>query len=198
MILRALRYYLSERKMPVPGEEQPETIPVPGLDWQCYMGCWYELARIETPFEYGLDEVWTEYTMLPDGQVDVTNYGTDADGRVYKAKAKARPVAEGVLQISFVPFLRFISTPYHVLRVDENYQNALVSNETGSCLWILSRLAHAPLSHLLPLLQDASQRGFDISQLRPTRQNRGTLCEMTLGERNKMTFFAEKACQEVK
>lgn len=170
MIMRALQYYFRERKISVPENEQPETSPAPELDWQRYMGCWYELARFETPFEYGLDEVWTEYTMLPNGLVDVTNYGTDTDGRVHKAKAKARPIAVGMLQISFVPLLRFISSPYHVLRVDENYHNALVSNETGSCLWLLSRHANASLPQLLPLLQEALLRGFDLSQLRPTRQ----------------------------
>ncbi|MBQ4614148.1 MAG: lipocalin family protein [Akkermansia sp.] len=172
MILRALQYYFSERKSPAPGGEPlPETTPASGLDWSRYMGRWYELARFETPFEYALDEVWTEYALLAGGRVSVTNYGTDAAGKVYKARATARPVAEGVLQISFVPLLRFISTPYHVLRVDAAYQNALVSNETGSCLWLLSRQSHAPLQQQLPLLQEAVLRGFDISQLRPTRQN---------------------------
>ncbi len=184
--------------MSVPTEELPETTPAPTIDWRHYMGCWYELARIETPFEYGLDEVWTEYTMLPDGQVDVINYGTDADGKVHKAKAKARPVAAGVLQISFVPLLRFISTPYHVLRVDANYQNALVSNETGSCLWLLSRHPNASFQLLLPLLQEALLRGFDITQLRPTQQNQVPLLKTKHEARHKMTFFAEKACQEVK
>ena len=170
MILRALQYYLSERKMPVPSGEAPETTPAPRIDWRCYMGRWYELARFETPFEYGLETVWTEYTLLPDGRVSVSNYGSDATGKVYKARAKAWPVADGVLQISFVPLLRFISTPYHVLRVDSAYQNALVSNDTGSCLWLLSRQAHAPLPQILPLLQEAILRGFDIARLRPTHQ----------------------------
>lgn len=176
MILRALQYYLNERKSPELTGEQPETTPAPGLDWQRYMGFWYEIARFETPFEFGLDEVWTEYAMQPDGQVLVANYGTDAHGKVHKAKAKAWPVAEGVLQISFVPLLRFISTPYHVLRVDAAYQNALVSNDTGTCLWLLSRQAHASLPQLLPLLQDALLRGFDIGQLRPTRQKSDASC----------------------
>lgn len=171
MILRALQYYFSERKSPAPGEPLPETTPASGLDWSRYMGRWYEIARFETPFEFGLDEVWTEYAMQPDGQVLVANYGTDSAGKVYKARATARPVAEGVLQISFVPLLRFISSPYHVLRVDTDCKNALVSNETGSCLWLLSRQSHATLQQLLPLLQEAVLRGFDISQLRPTRQN---------------------------
>lgn len=170
MILRALQYYLGERKAPAPSGEQPETTPAPGIDWRCYMGRWYELARFETPFEYGLDAVRTEYTALPDGRVGVSNYGADATGKVYKAKAKARPVADGVLQISFVPLLRFISSPYHVLRVDAAYQTALVSNDTGSCLWLLSRQAHATLPQVLPLLQEAVLRGFDIARLRPTRQ----------------------------
>lgn len=168
MILRALQYYFSGKKSPAPGDALPETTPFPGLDLHRYMGRWYEAARFENPFEFGLVQVRTEYRMLPDGKVSVINYGSDADGKQYSAKAKGTPVADGVLQVSFVPLLGFISSPYHVLLVDADYQNALVSNETGSCLWLLSRQAQPSFSRLLPLLQDASLRGFDIALLRPT------------------------------
>ncbi len=171
MILRALQYYFSQRKQPLPRETSPDTTPAAGVDWHRYMGRWFELARFETPFEFGLDDVWTEYAMRPNGQVSITNYGSDAAGRVHQARGLAWPVADGALQVSFVPLLRFISSPYHVLRVDEDYQHALVSNASGSCLWVLSRHAHVPGPLLLPLLQDAAHRGFDVARLLPTRQS---------------------------
>lgn len=193
MILRALRYYFCQRHIVRADGAAPETTPASGVDMQRYMGRWYELARFETPFEFGLDEVWTTYDWLKNGQIEVINYGMDATGKQYRARARAVLVSDGVLLLSFVPLLRFLSTPYHILKVDAEYANALVSNEDGSCLWLLSRHADATLAELLPLLQEALRRGFDIMQLRPTHQS-GPFNLMP--DSTNLYFLTKKACQD--
>ena len=39
------------------------------------MGLWYEIARYENRFEYGLVDVTATYTLRPDGMIRVENRG---------------------------------------------------------------------------------------------------------------------------
>ena len=58
------------------------TCPADGVDLRQYLGRWYELARLETPFEKGLEEVFAEYRMQSDGNISISNYGRRmADGK---------------------------------------------------------------------------------------------------------------------
>lgn len=135
------------------------------------MGRWYEWGRFETPFEYEMDNVYAEYEMTPNGKIKITNYGTDSNEKKHKASAVATISGGGSLEVSFIPLLRFISTPYLVLYVDQDYRHALVSNQNGSCLWILSRTAYADKPTYTSLCNIAKDKGFDTSFLRITEHN---------------------------
>lgn len=132
------------------------------------MGRWFELGRFETPFEYEMDDVYTEYETLSNGKIKITNYGTDSEGKTHKAEAMATIKGEGHLSVSFIPFLRFIASPYHVLYVDENYQHTIVSNSSGTCLWILGRAPYDIRTTYESLCDIAAERGFDTKLLRLT------------------------------
>lgn len=138
------------------------------------MGRWYEWARYETAFEYGLDDVYTEYEMSEDGGVEVNNYGTERSGKQLHAHATGSVAGAGRLKISFVPMLRFISSSYHVLYVDKDYTHALVSNESGNCLWFLGRAQHYHTADYKKLCQEASARGFDVTSLRLTSHEKAS------------------------
>lgn len=165
MILRALFYYLCHRS----AKQNADTRPTNGVDMSLYLGRWYELARFETPFEMGMEEVYTEYKARPDGHISVTNFGKDFHGRRKEAHAIGYLGKDGNLSVSFVPLLRFISTPYNILAVDEFYRNALVSNDSGSCLWFLSRSPQIVPDDFAYLKNEALRRGFDLSALHYTQ-----------------------------
>lgn len=169
MILRALRYYFTGGNKAV-GNRQADTTPIEGVCWEPYMGRWYEWARYDTAFEYGLDDVYAEYELRDDGGVRISNYGTDAKGRQQRADGRATISGEGELTISFVPLLSFISSQYRVLYVDKAYTHALVSNAGGTCLWLLGREAHYQTQAYRRLCDEATSRGFDLSALRLTGQ----------------------------
>jgi apolipoprotein D and lipocalin family protein len=171
MILRALKYYFSDRKKNAAKGEGTDTTPSNSVCWGPYLGRWYEWARYDTPFEYGLDNVYTEYEAINDEEVRITNYGTDEKGTQETARAKATKDGDGRLLVSFIPLLRFIATPYHVLYVDEDYRNALVSNESGSCLWFLGRTPQYSTEDYKRLCMEAEARGFDTSLLRVTNHH---------------------------
>ena len=166
MILRALLYYLFA---PV-NKANVNTCPAEGVDLRQYLGRWYELARFETPFEKGLEEVFTEYRMQSDGNISISNYGRSmADGKRREAHAIGSPADSGRMCVSFIPWLRFLCTSYNILAVDEFYRNALVSNNTGTCLWFLSRCPQIVPDDFERLKSEALRRGFDLSALHYTQ-----------------------------
>lgn len=170
MIIRAIQYYFRAGQAAEHNTTTADTSPAQDVCWEAYMGRWYEWARYETPFEYGLDEVYTEYEATEDGKLNICNYGTDANGNTHRARAKAKVAGAGKLNVSFIPLLRFLSSPYHVLYVNESYSAALVSNESGSCLWLLGRTPCFSDDEFEELEDEAHRRGFRTDTLRLTRQ----------------------------
>ena len=54
----------------------PESVTqVKNFDLHRYLGKWYEIARLDHPFERGLERITAEYSMRDDGGVTVINRG---------------------------------------------------------------------------------------------------------------------------
>jgi len=146
----------------------PENVkPVEGFVLERYLGTWYEIARLDHPFERGLSRVSAEYGLRDDGGVRVVNRGYAADEKRWKqAEGKAHFVRgsdEGFLKVSF--FGPFYGS-YIVFELDrENYQYALVSGPDTSYLWILARTPSLPEHTVDALIAKAQKAGFDTSGL---------------------------------
>lgn len=170
MILRAIRYYL-QKKNANEKNSTYDTSPFGVMSWEPYLGRWFEWARYENPFEFGLQHVYTDYEKSSDGTIKVTNSGYDALGERHTAHGVATIAGTGKLSVSFVPILRFIRGFYHVLFIDSAYRCALVSNDSGSCLWLLGRTPHCEDEQLCQLLSEAQNRGFETQRLLFTAQD---------------------------
>ena len=139
--------------------------PLPSLDLGRYLGVWYEIARFDHSFERDMDNVTAEYLLRDDGKIDVINSGWKngkykvADGKARQPDPKANPAH---LEVSF--FLFFYS-PYNVMMIDEDYQVALVGSGSPNYLWIRSRTPAVDTDVLNAVLEEASDRGYDISKL---------------------------------
>ena len=68
----------------------------------------------------------------------------------------------GALKVSF---FMFFYSEYNVMMVDENYQIALVGSKSENFLWILSRTPVADPDLLEDVLEEAEERGYDLSKL---------------------------------
>ena len=134
------------------------------LDVERYMGTWFEVARYDHSFERGLEHCKAQYTLLADGRIVVENSGIDSRNGKFKlsvGKAKAGERA-GQLRVSF--FLFFYSE-YNVMMVDENYQISLVGSKAEKYLWILSRTPVPDPVLLDMIIEEATRRGYDTSEL---------------------------------
>jgi apolipoprotein D and lipocalin family protein len=131
-----------------------------------YLGTWYEIARLDHPFERGLSHVQAEYSMREDGGVRVINKGFKVSKAAWdSAEGKAYFVEQpniGKLKVSFFgPFYG----AYNLIELDPNYQYALVVGPDTDYLWILSRTPELGQDVMQRLLAKASALGFATDQL---------------------------------
>ena len=146
----------------------PEKVtPVENFELNRYLGKWYEIARLDHPFERGLERVTAEYSMREDGGVSVVNRGYSIKDEEWKAaEGKAYFVGDeskGYLKVSF--FGPFYGS-YVVFEIDEeNYSYAFVSGPDTSYLWLLARTPEIPQEIIEKFRQRAEALGFDTGNL---------------------------------
>lgn len=140
-----------------------------------YLGLWYEAARYDFRFEKGCDGVTAEYSLRPDGLVEVRNTcrkgGPEGVEKVSLGKAKVVDKTAGAkLKVSF--FGPFFVGDYWVMDHADDYSWAIVGEGSGRYLWLLTR--DKPTPALTQALTDrAKAMGYDVSRLRVTRHARG-------------------------
>jgi apolipoprotein D and lipocalin family protein len=146
----------------------PENVkPVDNFKLERYLGKWYEIARLDHPFERGLSRVTAVYSLRDDGGIRVVNRGYSAkENRWREAQGKAHFVAksdQGYLKVSFWGPLY---GSYIVFELDqENYQYSLVCGPDKSYLWILARSKELTADVKDMLIAKASALGFDTGGL---------------------------------
>ena len=141
--------------------------PVGHFDAGRYLGKWYEIARLDHPFERGLTRVSADYSLRDDGGVRVVNRGYSAkEGKWKEAEGKAYFVGSrdvGYLKVSF--FGPFYGS-YVVIDLDhENYGHVLVCGPDRSYLWILARKPRLDDSVKARLTAKAAALGFETGKL---------------------------------
>ena len=153
------------------GQYRDTDVPIASIaafDADRYAGLWYEVARFPVPFQSGCTDVTAEYTPRADGQLGVRNICLK-EGRVSQIEGSARVTGPGRLSVRFdtVPF---ISAPYWVLWVDQDYRTAVVGVPSGRAGWILNRAPEIPQDRLNAALQVLDFNGYDISRIMMTPQ----------------------------
>ncbi len=134
-----------------------------------YAGRWYEIARFPVPFQTGCTDTVAAYALRDDGRLGVTNT-CRIDGQPRRIEGDARLVGPGRLAVRFdtVPFL---SAPYWVLWVSEDYRSAVVGVPSGRAGWILHRDPAMPADRLAAAREVLDFNGYDVSRLEMTPQS---------------------------
>ncbi|MBN1926455.1 MAG: lipocalin family protein [Prolixibacteraceae bacterium] len=132
-----------------------------------YLGTWYEIARFDHSFERNLQGVTATYSIRPDGKIKVLNQGyrRGFDGKVSKAVGKAKSAGEDTPRNFKVSFFWFFYGPYNILELDKDYRYALIGSGSDKFLWILSRTPKMDEATYNMLLENAKERGYDVSKL---------------------------------
>lgn len=142
------------------------------FDLRRYLGTWYEVARLDNWYEWGLEKVTATYSMRDDGLLRISSSGYDPAQKRWKTvEGTAEFIGDpavGALQGSF--WGSFSST-YTVFALDhDGYSWAMVAGDNQSFLWILSRTPQMDPPLLSKLLIEAKANGFDTLNVIRTRQ----------------------------
>jgi apolipoprotein D and lipocalin family protein len=144
--------------------------PVPALDLERYAGTWLQLADIPADFTAQCArDTQANYTVLPDGLVQVVNTCTTADGGLSTIEGRARvvgPDSNAQLQVTFVQFggqwqFQF-GADYWVIGLDErNYSWAVVGGPDRTSGFVLSRQPTLKPRQIGQVLRTLIRNGYD-------------------------------------
>lgn len=158
----AYTLYRFSQKIGVP----PGVQPLVPFDLARYLGRWYEVARIDHAYERGLTDASADYSLRPDGRLQVVNRGFDPRaGRWRIARAVASPVGERDVAHLEVSFFWPVRASYIVFALEAEGQHALVSGPSHDYLWLLSRTPQIKATSRAALLDRAREAGFDVGRL---------------------------------
>ena len=151
---------------------------ISALDVPRYMGTWYEIAKFPAWFQKKcVADTRAEYTLQPDGRVQVINRCRQGSGEMKEALGSGRQIGDvtsSKLEVRFAPawlsFLPMVWGDYWVIDLDPAYQLVAVSEPKREYLWILSRNAKVDPAAYDALLARLSGQGFDLQRLEKTLQ----------------------------
>lgn len=161
------------------GPDQRKTGPpmrVAHVDLERYVGVWHEVARIPNRFQkqcaWG---VTAEYTLRPDGRIDVVNRCYRKDGSLDEARGLARvedTATNSLLKVSFFSILgwRPVWGDYWIIDLADDYSYAVVCSPDRKYGWILARDEHLPTEVLDGIYARLRDQGFEKSAFVPTAQ----------------------------
>ena len=149
---------------------------VDAIDVQKYAGRWYEVARLPMYFQRNCaSDVQAKYSLNSDKTIKVRNQCMNKEGKLDVSEGVAYPQNDGnsQLKVSFLPkglrWVPFSKGDYWVLRVDEDYQVALVGGPSHRYLWLLSRIPDVDEAVIEDYLNTAKAQGYDLSKLIRTK-----------------------------
>lgn len=127
-----------------------------------YMGKWYEVAR--KPFKYESNEatnITATYSLRDDGWINVLNeeyvYGMHKQSL---GEAYALDETNSKLRVTFT---YFFFGDYNIILLDPLYRYSVVSDKTGTLLWILSRKKVLPeLEEIIKQLEEMNINCSDL------------------------------------
>lgn len=146
----------------------PEGVePVKDFDLNRHLGKWYEIARLDHPFERGLGQGTAEYSLRDDGGVCVINRGFSVEARQWREiEGKADFVRDsdaGYRKVSF--FGPFYGADVIFELDEENYRYASVSGPSKSCLWLSARTPAVSEARKERFIRRAQALGFHTDEM---------------------------------
>jgi apolipoprotein D and lipocalin family protein len=159
----------------------PELTTVERVELPRYIGKWHEIALLPNRFQAQcIADTTATYAMKDNGNIEVTNRCKLADGKYETALGEAKlakPDNTTKLKVRFAPWylswLPQVWGNYWVIKLEPNYQYAVVSEPDRKMLWILSRTPTMNAETLTSIKTELTAKGFDMTKLQLTPQSGG-------------------------
>ena len=159
----------------------PRELPTESdVDLERYAGTWYEQARLPNRFQKDCaGDVRADYTLNPDGTIQVVNQCSKEDGSTKRAEGIGRTAENGPmadtarLEVRFAPdwvgWLPMVWGDYWIIRLEGDYEYSLVGTPDRKYLWVLTRDEQADPKQVQALLDYAQTLGFPTEKVIRTR-----------------------------
>ena len=149
----------------------PSLQTVENVDLERFMGDWYVVANIPTPFERGAHNAVESYELAPDGTIATTFTFRDGafDGPVktYTPRGFVRSDSNAVWGMQFIwP----IKADYRVVYLDEDYSTTVVGRNRRDFVWIMAREPQIPASRYEEIYTMLGNVGYDVSEIQQVPQ----------------------------
>ena len=143
---------------------------VPHVELEKYLGKWYEIAHLPARFQEGCSDTTATYTLSKDGSISVLNECMK-NGKVKKAKGKAKVVDKSSGAKLKVTFFRPFYGDYWIIKLGNDYDYAVVGTPNRKYLWILSRTPQMDDNLFSQLIEFVKSKGFNVENLIRTSHN---------------------------
>lgn len=142
------------------------------VDLAKYAGKWYEIASFPQRFQKGCTCTTAEYTLTDKNYLLVKNKCNRGSitGKPLSIRGKAFVVDNSGNSKLKIQFFWPLKGNYWILELADDYSYAVVGNPNKKSLWILSRTPQMDDKLFVAIVARAQEKGFDMSQIRLTRQ----------------------------
>ena len=137
------------------------------LEIDRFMGDWYVLADIATPFDKDAYAPTEHYVLKPDGMVETTyRYQKgNASGDFKSRTMTARPNPE-LPSIWGMRLIWPFEADYRIAHIHPDYETTIVARNKRDFVWLMARTPTIDQSAFDELLEKAQSLGYAISDLR--------------------------------
>jgi len=148
-------------------QSRPPIRTVDQLALERFMGAWYVIASIPTPFEKEAYNGIESYRLAPNGTVETTftfnKGGFGGPRKVYRARGFIRDPGENtVWDMQFIwPF----KAEYRVVYLDQDYTVTVVGRTRRDYVWIMARAPSIPVDDYDRIINLLTEEGYDVSKL---------------------------------
>jgi apolipoprotein D and lipocalin family protein len=142
------------------------------VDLSRYLGTWHEIASFPQRFQRGCTATTANYTLRPDGDIDVLNSCRlgSVDGSEKTALGRARVTDRTTNAKLEVSFFRPFWGAYWIVDLAEDYSYAVVGHPGRDYLWILSRTSTMTEPTYQAIALRLEKQGYETSRLVRTLQ----------------------------
>ncbi|MEJ2308169.1 MAG: lipocalin family protein [Gammaproteobacteria bacterium] len=144
---------------PMPGVEQ--------VDLDRFMGDWYVIASIPTPFEKDIYNAVESYERI--GPKTVQTSFTFRKGGFDGERKEMKPVGyvgdDGSNALWGMQFIWPIKADYRIVYLDPDYSKTIIGRQKRDFVWIMTREPAIPESDYEELVSVVKSLGYDVGKL---------------------------------
>ncbi len=135
------------------------------VDMPRYMGRWYVISNIPTLLERGVVDATENYTLRPDGSVDIDFRYRRSPGGSESTLGSRGYVEQGDPAIWGVQFFWPIRADYRIAWLAPDYSRVIVAREKRDHVWIMARTPTLPQAEYDAMVRQVAAMGYDTAKL---------------------------------